>query len=185
MSSHEQLSVALFYGSDTGNTEAVTQDFVDLWTLTPLTVISADAMKVSDYDHHDVIIIGLSTWYDGDLQSDFEEFFDDFKTIDFTNKIVAIYGLGDQHGYAEYFVDGIGILAREVEANGGTIIGHWPCKDYDYESSKAQYTEELFYGLALDDDNEMHKTPERLRSWIDQITSEIKETVLPLQYAIR
>lgn len=60
------------------------------------------------------IIIGHSTWYDGELQSDFEAFFDEFQTIDFTYKIVALYGLGDQYGYDEYFVDGLGVLGEVV-----------------------------------------------------------------------
>lgn len=174
----QNIRVGLFYGSDTGNTETVTNDLVDAWTLTPITTIEAGVMTVADYDRYDVILLGLSTWYDGDLQSDFENFFEEFKTIDFTGKVVAIYGLGDQYGYGEYFVDGVGILAKVVLANGGTLIGHWPCADYDYEASKAQYTDELFYGLALDDDNEMHKTPERLQKWIAQLTTELEQLSL-------
>lgn len=170
----ERLTVGLFYGSDTGNTETVTQDLLKQWTLTPITDIEAGIMTVQDYDKFNFIILGLSTWYDGELQSDFENFFEEFKTIDFTGKIVAMYGLGDQYGYGRYFVDGLGILGEIILQNGGTLIGLWPCADYDYEESKAQYNDELFYGLALDDDNEMHKTPERLAQWLSQIEMELK-----------
>lgn len=173
----KDIHTGLFYGSDTGNTEAVTQDLLKLWNLTPVTDIAAGMMTVEDYNKFDFIILGLSTWYDGDLQSDFENFFDEFKTIDFTNKIVAMYGLGDQYGYGRYFIDGLGILGEVIEQNGGKLIGLWPCADYDYEESKAQYNDELFYGLALDDDNEMHKTPERLQLWLDQISKELQENL--------
>ena len=119
----------------------------------------------------------MSTWYDGDLQSDWEDFFEDFKKIDFTGKTVAIFGLGDQIGYAEYFVDGIGILAKVIIENGGKIVGYWPTLGYRYTDSVALIAgnEDYFYGLALDHDNESQLTDERLKTWIKQIKNEFKE----------
>lgn len=169
----DTIRVGLFYGSDTGNTDAVTSDLIAQWSKTPITAIEACDMTISDYDRFDFIFIGLSTWYDGDLQSDFEDFFEDFKLINFTDKVVALYGLGDQYGYAEYFVDGLGILGKVIEENGGKIIGLWPCDGYDYLESKAQYSDSLFYGLALDDDNEVHMTPHRLKKWLAQVENEL------------
>ena len=171
----EDIKIGLFFGSDTGTTEAITQDFKELRNLTDQEVIEACDMKVEDYARFDFIFIGLPTWYDGDLQSDFEDFYDDFKTIDFTNKIVAMYGLGDQYGYAEYFVDGLGILGKVILENGGKIIGHWPIEGYDFEESKGQLNDTHFYGLALDEDNQMELTEERLKKWIKQVESELKE----------
>lgn len=179
MKNLNDIQVGLFYGSDTGNTEKITEDLIGSWKLTQIDVIEACEMTVADYAKYDFIFIGLSTWYDGELQSDFELFFDDFKTIDFTDKIVAMYGLGDQYGYDEYFVDGLGILGKVIEENGGKIIGLWPCKDYDYVASKAQYTEDLFYGLALDEDNDMHLTEERLLNWLEQVSYELKIACQP------
>lgn len=165
--------IGLFFGSDTGNTEQITEELVSLWAFSDLEVINANHMTVEDYARFDIIFLGLSTWYDGELQSDFELFFDSFKTIDFSGKIVALYGLGDQLGYGEYFVDGIGILAEVVLNNGGTIIGKWPLAGYDFEASKAVCDDTMFYGLALDEDNEMHKTSDRLKTWVQQVKSEL------------
>ncbi|MEN0048877.1 MAG: flavodoxin [Bacteroidota bacterium] len=177
MEIRDNIKVGLFFGSDTGTTEAITQDFKEIWELTDLEVIEACDMKVEDYARFDFIIIGLSTWYDGDLQSDFEDFFDDFKTIDFSNKIVAMYGLGDQYGYDEYFVDGLGILGEVILENGGKIIGHWPIEGYDYSESKGQLNDTHFYGLALDEDNQMELTQDRLQAWVKQVEVELKECV--------
>ena len=91
--------IGLFYGSDTGITDDITKDFVTFWEDNNLNVIEIGDANVSDFNKYEQLILGLPTWYDGDLQSDWEDFFDDFKTIDFTNKTVAIYGLGDQIGY--------------------------------------------------------------------------------------
>lgn len=178
MSKLNEISAAVFYGSDTGMTEAVTEELTSLWELTTLEAIDACVMKVSDYAKYDFIFIGLPTWYDGELQSDFELFFDDFKTIDFTGKIVAMYGLGDQHGYASYFVDGLGILGEVILQNGGTIIGNWPSDDYDFTKSKASIDNDMFYGLALDEDNEPHKTEGRLKRWLAQVAEELKTELM-------
>lgn len=177
MSTFGELKAGLFYGSDTGNTEVITQDFVELWDAFPLEVIAAADMTVEDYAKFDFIFIGLSTWYDGDLQSDFEDFYEQFKTIDFSGKIVAMYGLGDQYGYDEYFVDGLGILGKVIIENGGKIIGMWPTEGYEYDKSKGEFTKELFYGLALDEDNQMEMTSDRINAWIPQVVRELEEAL--------
>ncbi|MEM1328617.1 MAG: flavodoxin [Bacteroidota bacterium] len=177
MPSISDIKVGLFFGSDTGTTEAITEDFKELWTMTDLEVIEACDMKVAHYAPFDFIFLGLPTWYDGDLQSDFEDFFDDFKTIDFTNKIVAMYGLGDQYGYDEYFVDGLGILGKVILKNGGKIIGHWPIEGYEFSESKGQFNDTHFYGLAIDEDNQMELTQKRLEAWVKQVEGELKEAL--------
>lgn len=166
--------IALIYGSDTGMTEEVVSSIVDHWKASEIEVIEVYNAKKTDFERFDKIIIGLSTWYDGDLQSDWETYYDkEFKTIDFTNKTVAIFGLGDQYGYGEFFIDGVGILAQTILKNGGKIIGKWSCKEYDFEESKAQIEgEDLFYGLAIDEDNEPERTPNRLQEWLQQIEQE-------------
>ena len=89
-------------------------------------------------------------------------------------KTVAVFGLGDQIGYSEYFVDGIGILAKVVLENGGKIIGHWPTEGYDYDESKGLLNEDYFYGLALDEDNQPELTEERLSIWLSMLQQKLK-----------
>ena len=177
MATIDNIRVGLFFGSDTGNTEAITQDFTELWEATELEVIEAGIMTVADYDKFDFIILGLSTWYDGDLQSDFENFYEAFKTIDFSGKIVAMYGLGDQYGYDEYFIDGLGILGEVIVENGGKIIGLWPIEGYEFSASKGKFNDTHFYGLALDEDNQMELTADRLEAWVKQVEEELVETL--------
>lgn len=171
----KDITIGLFYGSDTGNTEDVAIELQKMWSATKLEMIEACDMTVLDYARFDFIIIGLSTWYDGELQSDFEDFFEDFKTIDFTGKTIAMFGLGDQYGYDEYFVDGLGILGEVILHNGGHIIGMWPDVEYDYAESKGIFQKGLFYGLALDEDNQVHLTEKRLQKWIEQLEVEFNE----------
>lgn len=169
--------IALIYGSDTGMTEEVVGSIVDDWSATELEVIEAYNVKKADFERFDKIIIGLSTWYDGDLQSDWETFYEEqFQDIDFTGKTVAIFGLGDQESYTEFFVDGVGILAKVILKNGGRIVGKWSTEDYDFELSKAKIEgEDLFYGLALDELNEPNKSDERIDAWLAQVAKEFSQ----------
>ena len=165
------MRIKLIYGSDTGNTELVTEDLVKL--LDNIEVTTVPDLTPEDWEY-DNFILGIPTWYDGELQSDWEEYFEEFKTIDFTGKKVAIFGLGDQLGYEEWFCDGIGILAKEILKNGGTVIGY-TTKDesYDFETTpKSIIKDDVFYGLCIDEDNQGELTQERLKNWVEQLKLE-------------
>ena len=165
------MKAKIIYGSDTGNTEVIAEDLVKL--LGEHEVLTVDELEESDWGGNELYILGIPTWYDGELQSDWEDYFDDFQKIDFTGKIVAIFGLGDQVGYAEWFCDGVGILADIVEKNGGKVIGNWPTDGYEFESSKAvMNTNNTFYGLCIDEDNQSELTQERLKKWVEQLKNE-------------
>tara|TARA_B100000809_G_C15089926_1_gene512801 strand:- start:576 stop:1103 length:528 start_codon:yes stop_codon:yes gene_type:complete len=170
----EKLKIGLFWGSDTGNTDGIAVDMKK--KLDPYFDIESHVMnKVNDkelFNQYDYLIFGLSTWYDGELQSDWEFFFEDFCTLDFTNKKVAIFGLGDQYGYGEWFCDGIGILGKQVIDKNGTLIGWWPTEGYEFDESKSVLKENYFCGLPLDEDNQCELTEERIEKWTDQIKNE-------------
>ncbi len=167
-------TIGLIYGSDTGMTEEVTNAIIEKWTLCDIDVFEASHVKNSDIEGFDVLFLGLSTWYDGDLQSDWDNYYRKFENVDFTNKTIALYGLGDQYGYGEYFIDGVGILAEIVIKNGGEIVGKWPTEGYDYEISKAEIDgENLFYGLAIDEDNQPELTEERIDTWLGMLENQL------------
>jgi len=165
------MEVKIIYGSDTGNTEIVTEDLVKL--LDSPKVETVDEINENTWKDSVLYILGIPTWYDGDLQSDWEDYFDDFQEVDFTGKTVAVFGLGDQIGYDEWFCDGVGILAEVVEKNGGTVIGNWSTDGYEFEASKAvMNTNNTFFGLCLDEDNQPDLTQKRLQRWVDQLKEE-------------
>ena len=162
------MRIKLIYGSDTGNTELVTEDITKL--IDNIDVTTVADLTLEDWDH-DKFILGIPTWYDGELQSDWEDYFEEFKTIDFTNKTVAIFGLGDQLGYEEWFCDGIGILAEVIIKNGGKVIGYTE-KDNSYdleETPKSLVDDNTFYGLCIDEDNQPELTQDRLEKWVGDI----------------
>ena len=163
------MKIGLIYGSDTGATEDISikiEEKFNNYNIERHNIANVNEEIILSFDF---LIFGLSTWYDGDLQSDWEIYFDDFKKIDFNNKLVAIYGLGNQWGYDEYFVDGIGIIAKEIIKNNGKLIGEWPTKGYEFTKSKALKDKNTFFGLALDEDNQYEETDSRIKIWTKKI----------------
>lgn len=117
--------------------------------------------------------MGVPTWYIGDLQSDWEDFFPEFEKINFDGIKVGFFGLGDQNGYPDNFVDGIGILAEVVLKNGGEIFGYWLNEGYDFTLSKGIAPNNMFYGLVIDEDNQYDQTDMRIEKWVEQIKKEL------------
>lgn len=173
--------IALFYGSDTGNTEVIVQKIMDHIGEQHIEQFDmANIRETEKFAVYDSIIIGVPTWYDGELQSDWDAFYEKFQSIDFSGKTVAIFGLGDQIGYGEYFVDGIGTLGKVVLQNGGELIGACSTIGYDFEESEALFDYQgtsYFMGLPIDEDNESELTDSRLLPWIDQVLEEFNITV--------
>lgn len=164
--------IGLFYGSDTGNTEEIALKIRSKISKEQVYLIDMYDARVEDFAQYDQIILGLSTWHDGQLQSDWDTFFEAFKEVDFTGKKVALFGLGDQYVYCDYFIDGVGIIGEVVLKNGGTIVGKWSTEGYEHTESKAELEKGTFLGLAIDEDNQFDQTDDRVAAWVKQITSE-------------
>ena len=173
-------TIGLFFGSDEGNTERVAglirerleQSLQPSSTIVEVhDIADVTQLEFANYSH---IILGIPTWDFGQIQSDWEEFWQDIESVDFTGKTVALFGLGDQFGYGDYFLDAMGMLHDVVIANGATIVGHWPVKGYDYDASKAEtkhpVTGEIcFMGLAIDEDQQEDLTESRVNQWCDEL----------------
>tara|TARA_B100000683_G_scaffold273816_1_gene320360 strand:- start:337 stop:840 length:504 start_codon:yes stop_codon:yes gene_type:complete len=166
------MKIKMIYGSDTGNTELVAEDLIKL--IDNVEVTTVDELTEDDWTNNDKFILGIPTWYDGELQSDWEDYFEEFKTLDFTGKTIAIFGLGDQLGYQEWFCDGIGILGEVILKNGGKLIGYTKNDDsYDLDvTPKSLLDDDTFYGLCIDEDNQSELTQERVEKWVNQIKNE-------------
>ncbi len=165
--------IGLFFGSDEGNTEGVSyriqqrlgEDAVDVMDIADVTQL--------DFANYDKIILGIPTWDFGQIQSDWEEFWDDVSEIDFSGKTIALFGLGDQFGYGDYFLDAMGMLHDVIVEKGATIIGLWSVDGYEFDASKALTTDQKhFVGLAIDEDQQEEMTAERLNIWCEQLHAE-------------
>ena len=71
-----------------------------------------------DIEAYDFLLFGIPTWYYGEAQADWDDFFPTLEEIDFTDKLVGIFGCGDQEDYADYFCDAIGTVRDIIEPHG-------------------------------------------------------------------
>lgn len=162
--------IGLFFGSDDGNTEGVAYRIQQRLSESVCAVQDiADATQL-DFADYSNIILGIPTWDFGQIQSDWEEFWGDISEVDFTGKTVALFGLGDQFGYGDFFLDALGMLHDVVKANGAEIIGHWPTEGYEFDASKAKIADQdTFVGLGIDEDQQAELSASRLNAWCRQI----------------
>lgn len=161
---------AIFYATSTGNTEDVANRIHGKLDGFELVDISNDG--VSKMNECSSLIIGVSTWGEGDLQDDWEDCFDELKEIDFKGKTVALFGLGDQEGYGDEFVNALGTIYEAVNDNGANVIGFTSTDGYEYDESTAELNGE-FVGLVIDEDNQSDLTDERVEQWCNDISSSI------------
>lgn len=176
--STKELKIGLFYGSTTCYTEMAAekiqtqiQDLSESATLELFDIKDTHLKKAEEYD---VLIFGISTWDFGELQEDWESSWQDIKSLDLAGKTVALYGLGDQLGYADWFQDALGMLHDELAVLHCEFIGYWPNEGYDFNHSKALIAESSFFvGLSLDDESQYDLTDERIEQWSKQILDEL------------
>ena len=168
------MKIGLFYGSTTCYTEIVAEKLQALIGADMVELNNIKQVPLSKMAEYQVLILGLSTWDFGEIQEDWEAHWDDIPAVNLSGKIVAIYGMGDQLGYAEWFIDAVGMLHDAIAPQNPTRIGFWPAAGYDFIASKALTADgEHFYGLALDDENQYDLTDARLNDWVNQILQEI------------
>lgn len=175
---HNMTKIGIFFGSDTGNTENIAkiiQEKLQIYFGDKVSEIY-DIAKSSkeDFEGFDVLLLGIPTWYYGEAQCDWDDFFPTLVEMDFSGKVIALFGCGDQEDYTEYFCDAMGTLRNIVEQTGAFIIGQWPIKGYYFEASKGLVDDSNFIGLAIDEDRQPELTDHRITTWVAQIVDELR-----------
>ncbi|SDH14035.1 flavodoxin I [Pseudomonas benzenivorans] len=177
--------IGLFFGSNTGKTRKVAKmikkRFDDATMADPLNVNRATPEDLAQYPF---LILGTPTLGDGLLpglsadceNESWEEFLPKLQDVDFSGKTVAVYGLGDQVGYPDEFLDAMGILHGFLVERGAKLVGAWPTEGYEFKHSEA-VVDGKFVGLALDLDNQSGLTEQRLEAWLQSIAADFDLTL--------
>lgn len=168
------MKIGLFYGSTTCYTEIAAEKIRDLIGEQSVDLFNIKDDPLSKAKDYDFLIFGISTWDFGELQEDWESHWDDINDVPLAGKTIALFGMGDQQGYGEWFQDALGMLHDEIAPQGVNFIGYWPnSADYEFEKSKALTEDNShFVGLALDEDSQYDKSDERIATWVEQIMTE-------------
>lgn len=163
--------IGLFYGANAVKTAKIAKKIQDAFGEIKIDVVPVEEATQKDFEIYSNLILGASTWFDGELPTYWEEALPELTDIKMDNKKVAIFGLGNQADYPENFVDGIGILSEILETSGATVVGLTDVEDYTFERSRA-LRENKFMGLAIDQENQSDKTDERINNWVKQLKKE-------------
>jgi len=168
-----QMNAMLLYSTTTGNTETCAGYIADITGLEATDIGDASDDDISAADS---LICGAPTWHTGaDEQRSGTEWdaflYERLPNLDLSGKKVAIFGLGDQAGYADNFCDAMGELYDLMTAKGATVVGATSTDGYDHSETKST-RDGKFVGMPFDEDNQYDLSEDRAKSWIEQCKSE-------------
>lgn len=132
----------------------------------------ADIYDIKDFDmdqlkNYDVLLLGTSTIGHGDIQQTWKDKLFELGNIDLSGKKIALFGLGNQVYHKDTFCGGMSHLYAAVKDK-SLIAEGVSTKGYKFEASPSVIGDK-FVGLALDQDNESGKTPERIKNWLQHL----------------
>ena len=168
------MKIGLFYGSSTCYTEMVAEKIRDILGEDLVDLHNLKDASPQLMEAYSILILGIPTWDFGELQEDWEAIWPQLTQLNLKGKIVAMYGMGDQFGYSEWFLDALGMLHDHIAPLGVKFIGFWPTEGFEFTSPKPLSADgKHFVGLALDEVNQYDLSEERIEQWCDQILLEM------------
>lgn len=166
-------SIGIFYGSATGHTRAAALKLAADLGIDTRDVHDVAQTAPSDAGAYDILILGSSTWGDGDLEDDWYDFIAGLSALDLRGKKVALFGCGDT-SMRDTFCNAVGILHKRLRDTGATFIGEgFPYQGFDFGESEALDGNGLAYGLLLDDVNHADLTDSRIADWAGVIKASV------------
>jgi flavodoxin I len=163
--------VALIYSFNSTKTAKIAEKIIKEWADESLVPVNAENIEENTFLSYTQMILGVPTWFDGELPNYWDEFVPAIDDFNLKGKSIAIYGLGDQVNYAENFLDAVGIMADLLESRGATLVGFTSAEGYSFERSRA-FRGSICLGLAIDYENQHQMTDSRIKNWVKQLKEE-------------
>lgn len=165
--------IGLFFGPVKGSVHRVAEKVKAAFGGQEIELVAVNEASTADLEKYDLIIFGISTvgketWDSNYSNTDWSKFFPNISKVDFSGKTVAIFGLGDHVTYSSYFVNAMGVLAKDLVKNGANIVGQVDPSGYEFNESEA-IIDGKFVGLPIDEDFEPELTDERIANWVKSI----------------
>lgn len=161
----------LFFGTQTGNTAVVAAEIQRAMPDLIHESKNIYGAKPADLESADFLVLGGSTWGDGELTDDWVDFLPQISRMNLAGKKVVLFALGDQIGYSYNFVSSMKILYDKVIERGAEVIATDIATDgFEFDHSEATVGGK-FIGLVVDEVNEPELTKLRIKAWEEQIRS--------------
>jgi flavodoxin I len=159
----------IFYSFNSTKTakaaEKIIEEFGPDFNIVP---VNAEELTEEKFLSFTNLILGVPTWFDGELPNYWDEFVPAIEDLNLGGKSIAIYGLGNQVEYPENFGDAVGIMAELVQQRGAKLVGLTSIEGYEYESSRAEVNGK-FLGLILDQETQPRLSKDRIAAWVKDL----------------
>ncbi len=168
-------NVGIFVGSSGGVTLGAAEKLQELFDSSELINMEEDYDGLEQFDDFDILLIGSSTWGQGDPQRDWVDVLYEMQNDepDLSGKKVAFFGAGDQKTHGEHFVSALAKMEEVFKKCGAkTGFGYTSTAGYEYKFSLAE-KDGKFCGLAIDDINQEDETSKRVSVWAEQLKKEM------------
>lgn len=121
------MKIAVVYASKRGKTESVAKRIFERVSNAGYSVVllKASETHVDDLMQYDFLLLGSSTWADGDLEEGFYDLEREMHDLDLTGKYASCFGTGNKR--FPRFCEAVEILTHRVK-NCGAAIRPQPAK---------------------------------------------------------
>lgn len=162
--------IGLFYATKAEKTSWVAKKIQEAFGKDVEAVEVENAWQ-KDFEAYDRLVVGASTWFDGELPTYWDELLPELESLNLKGKKIALFGLGDEVHYPDNFADGLGILAELFEKAGATLVGFTSIEGYTFRKSHALRGDK-WCGLVVDLDNHSEKAEKQISEWCKQVKAE-------------
>jgi flavodoxin I len=166
------MRTAIVYSHRANKTKLAAKQIKDALNIKEIDDLDVENLSTKVLKDYDLLILGVPTWFDGELPLYWDELVPEIEDLDLKGKMVAIFGNGDQVRYPQNFGDAVGLMASLFQSVGATIIGETESNGYHFESSRAIHNN-MFQGLILDFENQVRKNGQRISNWANLIDNQI------------
>lgn len=163
--------IGIFFGSTTGNTALVAKKIAKQLGVSDEDVKNVASASPADLGDYDVILLGCSTWGDGDMQDDMHDFIDGASTLMLRGKKIAYFGCGDD-SMSDTFCNAVGEMYLRMKPTEATPIGIYNTYGFEFNHTDAK-VDGVVVGLLIDNTNHEDLTDTKIKEWCEELKGEI------------
>lgn len=164
-------NTGIFYGSTTGTTLEIAEMIAKCLGIKESDIHNVATTAPSDVAPYEVLILGSSTWGDGEMQDNMDDFSRGLEVLDLKGKDIALFGCGDETMH-DTFCNAVGELYSRLKDTGARFIGEgFGTEGYSFDHSKAEIDGNTL-GLLIDNVNHQDLTESRIQAWCKTVVAQ-------------
>lgn len=164
----------IFYGSATGTTADVACRIAAELGVEISDVINVAETSPAQFGDYETLILGTSTWGDGEIEDDWYDLLDGVQSLSLRNHNIALFGCGDEN-MTDTFCNGVGRLYEVFKPTGANFIAPFTATDYTFKHTDAEIDGKIV-GLLIDEVNHPELTDSRIKEWTELVKKSVPVT---------